>query len=108
MIRARTYGIVWLALMLLGAASFGLSFLPLGELQTPAALAIALVKAVLVGTYFMHLIVDWPKLYYLIFPTFILGAMFIVVLLPDIVLGWKSASAETPHAPAAITPRVVK
>jgi cytochrome c oxidase subunit 4 len=51
-------------------------------------LSVAVVKAVLVGLYFMHLIVDWPKLYYLIFPTFILGAMFIVVLLPDIVLAW--------------------
>jgi cytochrome c oxidase subunit 4 len=51
-------------------------------------LGVAVIKAVLVGLYFMHLIVDWPKLYYLIFPTFILGAMFIVVLLPDIVLTW--------------------
>ena len=51
-------------------------------------LLVAVVKAVLVGTYFMHLLVDWAKLYYFIFPTFILGAMFIVVLLPDIVLSW--------------------
>jgi caa(3)-type oxidase subunit IV len=64
-------------------------------------LAVAIVKAILVGTYFMHLIVDWPKLYYLIFPTFILGAMFIVVLLPDIVLGWHTAAAEG-NAPKAI------
>ena len=52
-------------------------------------MAVAVIKAVLVGTYFMHLIVDWGKLYFMIFPTFILAAMFIVVLLPDIVLGWK-------------------
>src|SRR5262249_33295817 len=51
-------------------------------------LGVAVIKTVLVATYFMHLIVDWPKLYYLIFPTFILAAMFIVVLLPDIVLTW--------------------
>ena len=63
-------------------------------------LGVAVVKAVLVGTYFMHLIVDWPKLYYLIFPTFILGAMFIVVLLPDIVLGWHTATTETSGVPA--------
>jgi hypothetical protein len=36
----------------------------------------------------MHLVVDWKKLYYLIFPTFILAAMMITVLLPDIVLVW--------------------
>jgi cytochrome c oxidase subunit 4 len=51
-------------------------------------LAVAVVKAILVGLYFMHLVVDWGKLYYLIFPTFILAAMFITVLLPDIVLAW--------------------
>jgi cytochrome c oxidase subunit 4 len=51
-------------------------------------LAVAVIKAILVGLYFMHLVVDWGKLYYLIFPTFILAAMFITVLMPDIVLGW--------------------
>ena len=49
-------------------------------------LAVAVVKALLVAIYFMHLIVDWGKLYYFIFPTFILGTMFMIVLLPDIVL----------------------
>jgi caa(3)-type oxidase subunit IV len=51
-------------------------------------LGVSVCKTVLVGLFFMHLIVDWPKLYYLIFPTFILGAMFITVLLNDIVLVW--------------------
>ena len=51
-------------------------------------LAVAIIKACLVGLYFMHLIVDWGRLYYLIFPTFILAAMFITVLMPDIVLAW--------------------
>jgi cytochrome c oxidase subunit 4 len=51
-------------------------------------LSVAVVKAILVGLYFMHLVVDWGKLYFLIFPTFILAAMFITVLMPDIVLAW--------------------
>jgi cytochrome c oxidase subunit 4 len=59
-------------------------------------LAVAICKAVLVGTYFMHLIVDWPKLYYLIFPTFILGAMLLVVLLPDMVLSWTQLVPPRP------------
>jgi hypothetical protein len=62
-------------------------------------LAVAVIKTLLVATYFMHLIVDWPKIYYLIFPTFILAAMFITVLLPDQVLGW-------PHTGTAPTPPV--
>jgi cytochrome c oxidase subunit IV len=65
-------------------------------------LAVAVIKAVLVGTYFMHLIVDWGKLYYFIFPTFILGAMFIVVLLPDIVLAWPHVG-RVPSPPVGNT-----
>jgi cytochrome c oxidase subunit 4 len=62
-------------------------------------LGVAVIKAVLVGMYFMHLVVDWPKLYYLIFPTFILAAMFITVLLPDIVLGWPGTAGQLPNPP---------
>jgi len=52
-------------------------------------LSVAVVKATLVGLYFMHLVVDWGRLYYFIIPAFILGTMMLVVFLPDIVLGWK-------------------
>ena len=52
-------------------------------------LAVAVIKAVLVGLIFMHLKFDWRKLYFMIFPAFILGAMMMMVLLPDIVLAWQ-------------------
>ena len=58
-------------------------------------LAVAVIKTILVGSYFMHLIIDWPKLYYLIFPTFILATMFVIVLLPDIVFAWHPGAAAT-------------
>lgn len=72
-------------------------------------LAVAVCKAVLVGAYFMHLVVDWSKLYYLIFPTFILAAMFMTVLMPDIVLAWHTASTGVGGPPATVkdTPRTV-
>src|SRR5262245_56243244 len=38
-------------------------------------LSVAIVKAVLVGMYFMHLKWDWKFLYFLIVPVFIMGAM---------------------------------
>lgn len=50
-------------------------------------LGVAIVKAVLVGMYFMHLKWDWKFLYFLIIPVFIMGAMMAVVLLPDILIG---------------------
>jgi cytochrome c oxidase subunit IV len=53
-------------------------------------LGVAIVKATLVGAYFMHLVVDWRKLYYLLIPAFILGTMMMIVLMPDIVLAWRS------------------
>jgi caa(3)-type oxidase subunit IV len=52
-------------------------------------LGVAVVKAVLVGLIFMHLKFDWRKLYFMILPAFILGAMMMMVLLPDIVLAWQ-------------------
>jgi cytochrome c oxidase subunit 4 len=50
-------------------------------------LLVAIVKATLVGVYFMHLKWDWKLLYYLIIPAFILGVMMMVVLSPDTLIG---------------------
>lgn len=51
-------------------------------------LIVAVAKATLVGMYFMHLKFDWPKLYFMIIPAFILATMMMIVLMPDIVVGW--------------------
>src|SRR5258705_472940 len=59
-----------------------------------AILSVAILKAVLVGMYFMHLKWDWKLLYFLIIPAFILGTMMMVVLLPDIFLGPSHDMAE--------------
>jgi cytochrome c oxidase subunit 4 len=52
-------------------------------------LGVAVCKAVLVGMFFMHLKYEWGKLYFMIVPAFILGAMMAFVLLPDIVICWQ-------------------
>jgi caa(3)-type oxidase subunit IV len=51
-------------------------------------LGVAIFKAVLVATYFMHLKIDWFRLYFVIVPVMLLAVMMIIVLLPDIVLAW--------------------
>jgi caa(3)-type oxidase subunit IV len=99
----KAYMVVFGALTIFTAISFLVNYaerqgIVTKQLGFAIILAVAVVKAVLVGTYFMHLIVDWGKLYYFIFPTFILGAMFIVVLLPDIVLGWPHVG-QVPSPP---------
>jgi cytochrome c oxidase subunit 4 len=54
-------------------------------------LGVAVCKAVLVGMFFMHLKYEWGKLYFMIVPAFILGAMMMFVLLPDIVITWQAS-----------------
>ena len=49
------YAVVFLALLILAAVSYGLSRLDLGEWNLLAAMAIAFVKAALVVLFFMHL-----------------------------------------------------
>ena len=51
-------------------------------------LGVAVVKACLVGAYFMHLVTDWRRVGFMIIPAFILATMMMFVLLPDIVLAW--------------------
>ena len=106
----KTYMVVFIALSIFTAVSFIVNYEVRQKVLSPEAgfaliLAVAIIKAVLVGTYFMHLIVDWGKLYYFIFPTFILGAMFIIVLLPDIVLGWPHEGyVPSPSVGNAVAP----
>jgi caa(3)-type oxidase subunit IV len=85
----KTYLLVFGALTVFTAISFIVNA-TIGRNLTGLViiLGVSVCKTVLVGLFFMHLIIDWSKLYYLIFPTFILGAMFITVLLNDIVLVW--------------------
>jgi caa(3)-type oxidase subunit IV len=80
---------VFIALCVLTAVSFLANWL-LG--QGPSSmwiiLAVAVVKATLVAMVFMHLNFDWPKVYCIIIPVCVMGVMMMIVLLPDIVLGW--------------------
>ena len=89
----QAYLVIGLALSIFTIVSFVVNALVRGNsLPTQAGfliiLGVAIVKASLVGLYFMHLKIDWPKLYFMIIPAFILGAMMGLVLLPDIVLAW--------------------
>jgi cytochrome c oxidase subunit 4 len=59
-------------------------------------LGVAVVKATLVGMYYMHLLWDWPKLYFMIIPAFILAAMSACATMPDIVFVWHQDPLEPP------------
>jgi caa(3)-type oxidase subunit IV len=89
----KAYLAVFIALSVFTAVSFIVNWLQQHDffsITTAAAIimAVAVVKACLVGFIFMHLKWDWRKLYFMIIPAFIIGTMMIIVLLPDIVLAW--------------------
>jgi caa(3)-type oxidase subunit IV len=89
----KAYLIVFSALAVFTLVSFVANTLARRGTITPhesfaIILSVSVVKTCLVGAFFMHLIVDWRKLYYLLVPAFILGTMMMIVLLPDIVLAW--------------------
>lgn len=52
----RTYVLVFVALLLLAAATTAIAYVDLGPFNTVIALAIASIKACLVGLFFMHLL----------------------------------------------------
>ena len=92
----QAYLTVFYVLCVLTAASFGVNFV-LGQNHTSAAVIvlIAIVKAVCVAGIFMHLRFDWNRLYCIVIPVSILAVMMMIVLLPDIVLGWHQVPAPT-------------
>jgi len=82
------YMLVALALSVCTAASFIVNqFVAEKTLAFVLILAVACLKAGLVGYIFMHLKWDWNMLYFLIVPVSILGVMMMIVLLPDVFFG---------------------
>jgi cytochrome c oxidase subunit IV len=86
------YMIVALALAICTISSFAFNGMMRSEMISPVTsflliLSVAILKAVLVAMFFMHLKWDWSTLYFLIVPAFILGAMMMMVLMPDILIG---------------------
>jgi caa(3)-type oxidase subunit IV len=88
------YLVIFSALAIFTAVSFIVnSMVRGGSMEAPTGfvviMAVAVIKAVLVATFFMHLKFDWGRLYFMILPVLILGTMMVIVLLPDIVLAWR-------------------
>jgi caa(3)-type oxidase subunit IV len=84
-------------LMIFGALAFctALSFV-VNKIYPPPhmtgagiIMVVAVIKATMVAMIFMHLKWDWDRLYFLIIPSFILGTMMMIVLLPDLVFAWS-------------------
>src|SRR5262245_33606746 len=103
------YMVIAVALSMFTVTSFVINYFVRGHHITAVVgflliLGVAVVKACLVGMYFMHLKYDWGKLYFMIVPAYIIATMMIIVLLPDIVLAWHKDDLAPPVVPAAQSP----
>lgn len=70
---------------LVGSGSPAINFAIIGLVAT--------LKAILVMVFFMHLLIDWKKLFFFIVPVMILAPLIVIVLWPDIVQAWRSGGA---------------
>jgi caa(3)-type oxidase subunit IV len=88
------YVVVFAALSVFTIISFVVYGAVRSESLTTAAgfaiiMGVAVIKATLVAVIFMHLKQDWGRVYFMIIPALVLGCLMMLVLMPDIVLGWK-------------------
>ncbi len=93
-ISPRTTFATWVTLLALTAASFGLSYVPLGALNIPVAILIAAVKGSLVVLIFMELWVEK----FSVKMTLVVSVLF-VVLLVGLMVGDVVTRATPPLLP---------
>ena len=84
--KLQTYLVIAAALAVFTAVSFIVNGGVRSEALEPHVgfliiLAVAIVKATLVGMYFMHVKFDWGRLYFIIIPVAMLAVMMMIVLL---------------------------
>ncbi len=87
----QAYMYVFYALCVCTALSFVANFF-LGHNLTSAGIImiVAVVKATLVASIFMHLKFDWSKLYCIILPVCIVTVMMVIILSIDTTLAWHA------------------
>lgn len=79
---------VWVALLVLTVLEYGYARMMAGgfHVLVVGLLALALIKAVLVGMYFMHVKFEGRWVYFFIVPVTILAAILVIALIPDIAM----------------------
>lgn len=92
----KTYIVVWIALMVLMALTAGLSRINLGEWSTVVALAIAVIKALLVILFFMHVRYESQKIAWVVVIAgfFWLGILLLLTLTDYMSRGYLGVSGH--------------
>ncbi|MDG3008181.1 cytochrome C oxidase subunit IV family protein [Paludisphaera mucosa] len=88
-IEVRTYVLIYIALMLFLAATVAASFMPLGAFHLPVAMTIALIKAVLIVLFFMHVYYSAPLTWITAVGSLLWVGLLLAFLLSDyLARGW--------------------
>lgn len=104
LVKERTYVNIFVALMVFTVATVGASRIELGGSgNVLLGLAIAVVKATLVGLFFMHLKFERGWVLVFVFFPLILFTVFVCALMPDIAFG-AAAEAAAAMPPAGHAP----
>ena len=99
-----TYFLVFLALMVGTALTVGVTYIDLGWLNLPLAMAIATTKAVLVILFFMHL-KDHPKLIKVTFgAAFFVFAILVAHTLSDYLTRGQMGMPQFPSSGVVVNP----
>jgi cytochrome c oxidase subunit 4 len=100
------YLLVWGALAILTAIEYfyALVFKEVFLILLLGLLVWALIKAGLVGWFFMHLKFEGNWVYIMIIPAFVLATIFVLALMPDMVLKQNADEALPPEESSFIVP----
>ncbi|AMV40902.1 cytochrome C oxidase subunit IV family protein [Planctomyces sp. SH-PL62] len=82
-IAVKTYVTIYVVLMVLLAATVGVHFMDLGAVALPIAMAIAMVKAVLIVLFFMHVYYSAPLTWAVASGSLLWLALFLAFLVAD-------------------------
>jgi caa(3)-type oxidase subunit IV len=93
------YWLIFGILIVLTIISVGSEYV-LGASANAVIMVTAVCKAVLVAMFFMHLKLDWFKVYYMVVPALIMGTILLCALLPDITFSMYRILPERP--PSAV------
>jgi cytochrome c oxidase subunit 4 len=99
-----TYYAIFGALMVLTAITVGVAFVPLGALNFPVAITIAITKATLVVLFFMHVMYSSRLTKMIVgMALFFLMTMFGLTLTDYLSRGWGSSPRGTAGAGSSVT-----
>jgi cytochrome c oxidase subunit IV len=100
-VNRRSFFLVFVALIVLGGLSYGLSFVRLGALSVPVALSISVIKVSLVAVFFMELVAEQFVNRFVVVAALVMLSTLIVLMAADVLTRGKPPMLPPPLAAGA-------